>query len=133
MIYSILQKHIDNLFALEDNFDKYDYIISVGKTSPGFPESKRIKENIMHGCQSIVWLVGEKKDNKYYFIGDSDALIVKGIVVIMTEAFSGYTKEDLNKFDSNIIKRRKYINEGMRKPSLGVFISTFSILSLFIS
>ena len=98
MIYGILQKHIDNLFALEDNFDKYDYIISVGKTLPGFSENKRIKENIMHGCQSTVWLIGEKKDNKYYFIGDSDALIVKGIVVIMTEAFSGYTKEDLNKF-----------------------------------
>ena len=60
MIYGALQKHIDNLFALEDNFDKYDYIISVGKTLPGFTENKRIKENIMHGCQSTVWLIGEK-------------------------------------------------------------------------
>ena len=105
MIHGTLQKHIDNLFALDDNFDKYDYIISVGKTLPGFTENKRIKENIMHGCQSTVWLIGEKKDNKYYFTGDSDALIVKGIVAIMTEAFSGYTKEDLNKFDSDIIRR----------------------------
>lgn len=105
MIYGALQKHIDNLFALEDNFDKYDYIISVGKTLPGFTENKRIKENIMHGCQSTVWLIGEKKDNKYYFTGDSDALIVKGIVAIMTEAFSGYTKEDLNNFDSDIIRQ----------------------------
>ena len=104
MILGTLQKHLDNLFALEDNFDKYDYIISVGKKFTGFPKNQHIKENIMHGCQSTVWLIGEKKDNKYYFIGDSDALIVKGVVVIMTEAFSGYTKENLNKFDSDIIQ-----------------------------
>ena len=99
-----LQEHIDNLFELDDNFDKYEYIMSVGKEFNAFPEEDKIEKNYMHGCQSRVWLSGKKIDDKYYFIGDSDALIVKGIVVIMTEAFSGYTKEELNEFHLDIIR-----------------------------
>jgi len=99
-----LQTHIDNLFELDDNFDKYEYIMSIGKEFNNFLEEDKIEKNYMHGCQSQVWLSGKKIDDKYYFIGDSDALIVKGIVVIMTEAFSGYTKEELNAFHSDIIR-----------------------------
>ena len=99
-----LQTHIDNLFELDDNFDKYEYIMSTGKEFNDFLQEDKIEKNYMHGCQSQVWLSGKKIDDKYYFIGDSDALIVKGIVVIMTEAFSGYTKEELNAFHLDIIR-----------------------------
>lgn len=99
-----LQQHIDNLLELEDNFDKYEYIMSVGKEFTDFPDEQRVQKNFMHGCQSAVWLYGKKEDDKIYFIGDSDALIVKGIVVIMSEAFSGYTKDDLNEFHLDIIR-----------------------------
>ena len=99
-----LQKHIDTLTVLEDDFDKYEYIISIGKNFTEFPEEQRIKKNFMHGCQSSVWLYGKEIDNKYYFIGDSDALIVKGIVVLMAEAFSGYNNEELNNFSLDYIR-----------------------------
>lgn len=99
-----LQKHIDTLTVLEDDFDKYEYIISIGKNFTEFPKEQRIKKNFMHGCQSSVWLYGKEIDNKYYFIGDSDALIVKGIVVLMAEAFSGYNNEELNNFSLDYIR-----------------------------
>ena len=46
-----------------------------------------------------VWLKTFKKDNKNYFEGDSDALIVKGLVKIITEAFSGLSMKKLRKLD----------------------------------
>ena len=44
-----------------------------------------------------MWLKTFKKDNKNYFEGDSDALIVKGLVKIITEAFSGLSTEEIKK------------------------------------
>ena len=49
----------------------------------------------MPGCLAKVWLKTYKKDNKNYFEGDSDALIVKGLVKIITEAFSGLSTEEI--------------------------------------
>ena len=60
-------QHIDTLTVLEDDFDKYEYIMSIGKNFTEFPEEQRIKKNFMHGCQSSVWLYGKEIDNKYYF------------------------------------------------------------------
>jgi SufE protein probably involved in Fe-S center assembly len=81
-------------FEFFDNWeDKYKYIIELGKNCPSLNENEKNKDNKVDGCASQVWLITkkEKLNDKIIlkFKGDSDALIVKGLVVILLQYFFG--------------------------------------------
>lgn len=98
-----IEEFKEDLEFFEDDLQKYEFIIDLGKKLPPFDESEQVDENLVYGCTSQVWLITEIKDGKYYFKGTSDALIVKGLVYIVTEIFSGHTKEELESMDFNVI------------------------------
>ena len=99
---------LDNLIAdiefFDDWEDKYRYIIDLGKTSPSLSEEDKNEKNKVDGCASQVWfLVKEEEQNNdklLYFKGDSDALIVKGLVVILFSIFSGKTPKEIIEIDA---------------------------------
>ncbi len=74
---------------LDDWEDRYRYIIDLGKTLPKLPQELRIEENLVRGCQSLVWLVVEHKptENEVKFQLDSDAFIVRGLIAIILTVF----------------------------------------------
>ena len=76
--------------------DKYSYIIDMGKKLPKLDESLKIDANKVSGCVSQVWLVSEKRGDRYYFSADSDAVIVRGLLAIILRVFSGCTKEQIS-------------------------------------
>jgi cysteine desulfuration protein SufE len=82
--------------------EKYTYIIELGSKLKPLDERYKIKENIVKGCQSQVWLISEydKNNNKVNYNADSDALIVKGLVSILMRIFSGQSPESI--VNSNI-------------------------------
>lgn len=94
-ILNIEQDIIDD-FSLFDNWeDKYEYLIDLGKKlSPLAPEYKT-EEYKIKGCQSSVWIHSFYKDGKVYYEGDSDALIVKGLVSLMIMVLSGQSPKDI--------------------------------------
>ena len=57
----------------------------------------------MSGCLAQVWIKYNKIENKNFFDGDSDALIVKGLVKIITEALSGLTNEEIKSLKHDIV------------------------------
>ncbi len=102
----ILKKHADNLVTsleLEGEEGQFEYLIDVGKKMGSLEETDKIEKNKMSGCLAQVWIKYYKKENKNYFDGDSDALIVKGLVKIITEALSGLTDEDIKSLKHNIV------------------------------
>ena len=106
----ILEKYdefVSNLTLIDDEEMRFEYIIDVGKISNNleFPEDKKIDENLMHGCMSKVWIFDQVKDGRHYFTGFSDAIIVAGLVVMMTRSFSGLTSEELNRLDENHVRK----------------------------
>ena len=91
-----LQNQIISDFELFDDWDdKYAYIIELGKKMPPMPEAYKTDDNIVKGCQSKVWLYAYNEDDKVFFLGDSDALIVKGLVSLLTMVLSGQKAEDI--------------------------------------
>ena len=92
------QEFADALDIIDDEDMRFEYIIDIGKRvkDEDFPEHLRVPENIMHGCMSQVWLVNNPKDGKNYFSGFSDAIIVKGLVSMMVQSFSGLTTAELD-------------------------------------
>ncbi len=93
----------EDLDFFEDELQKYEYIIDLGKKLDSLDDEDKIPAHIVHGCTSQVWLVCEQKDGKLYFKGTSDAVIVKGLVFIILKIFSDSTIEELKEVDMDIV------------------------------
>ena len=103
-----IKYHADNLseiLEIEGEEGQFEYLIDYGKRSSCFLETDKNDKNKMSGCLAQVWLKTYKKDNKNYFEGDSDALIVKGLVKIVTEAFSGLSTEEIRSVRHDIVNQ----------------------------
>ncbi|GAB3960819.1 SufE family protein [Spirosoma harenae] len=98
---------IDEFDLFDDQLDKTQYIIDLGKKLPPMPESKKTDENRIMGCQSKVWVDAELKDDKLYFYGDSEptAQISKGLVGLLIRVLSGEKPEDIANADLYFIPR----------------------------
>ncbi len=93
----------EDLDFFEDELQKYEFIIDLGKKLEPFDDKDKIPENIVHGCTSQVWLTCEEKDGKLYFHGTSDTVIVRGLVYILLTIFSDSTIEELKDVDMDIV------------------------------
>eukprot|EP01155_Anaeramoeba_flamelloides_P031105 Anaeramoba_flamelloidesa88291_92.p5 GENE.a88291_92~~a88291_92.p5 ORF type:complete len:135 (+),score=6.28 a88291_92:4363-4767(+) len=93
----------EDLDFFEDELQKYEYIIDLGKKLEPLEDEYKTASNIVHGCTSQVWLVCEERDGKLYFKGTSDAIIVKGLIYIILEIFSGLEKQTLKDVDMDIV------------------------------
>ena len=96
---------IVNDFEFIDNWeDKYKYIIELGKNYPSLNEEQKKIENKVDGCASQVWLVTSEERSAnllvLHFKGDSDAIIVKGLVVILFTIFSNKSPEEIIQIDA---------------------------------
>ena len=102
----LIDKHADNLktvLELEGEEGQFEYLIDVGKKMGSLDEKDKIESNKMSGCLAQVWIKYTKQDNKNYYDGDSDALIVKGLVKIITEALSGLTNDEIKNLKHDIV------------------------------
>ncbi|KZZ49863.1 Fe-S metabolism protein SufE [Oleiphilus sp. HI0118] len=92
---------IDAFEFLDDWEERYGYIIDLGKSLPEFPDSQRVEENYVHGCQSQVWLIHhyDAESNKLYLMIDSDAIIVKGLAAIVLATLNAKTPQDILSMD----------------------------------
>ena len=83
-------------FDLFDEWEsKYEYIIDLGKQLPKLDEQFKTDENIIKGCQSLVWLHAHMDGDKLVFEADSDAIIVKGLVNMLVKVLSGHKPEEI--------------------------------------
>ncbi len=79
--------------------ERYRQIMLLGKTLPKLDDEFRIERAQVRGCESNAWLYHQKIDNKHYFIADSDARIVKGLVALLLAACHGKSSEEIATFD----------------------------------
>jgi cysteine desulfuration protein SufE len=90
------QQAIVEQFAQLPDWDaRYKYIIDLGKQLPGVEDAHKTDDNIVRGCQSQVWMVADESDGKVIFKADSDALIVRGLIALIVQVYSGQSPEDI--------------------------------------
>ncbi len=91
-----IQQEINEEFSIyEDWMDKYSYLIELGNDLPELDAKQKNDQYVIKGCQSRVWLIPEMKDGKLYFEGESDAVIVKGLVALLLRVVSGHTPDEI--------------------------------------
>ena len=88
MANSEFEQIVDDFEFLEDWEDKYRYVIEEGKKMPVLDESLKVESNKVNGCASQVWLHFAVSDT-LYFDGDSDAVIVKGLIALLRKLYNG--------------------------------------------
>ncbi|MGZ3748914.1 MAG: SufE family protein [Pseudobdellovibrionaceae bacterium] len=91
------QKQIIRDFEnLKDWEERYKKIIEMGRQLPDMPEDLKTEENKVKGCQSQVWLAAQlTPQGKMILQGDSDAMIVKGLVALLLRVYSGASPQEV--------------------------------------
>jgi len=79
---------IDEFSMFDDWMDKYNLLIDLGKDLPVIDPKYKVKDFLIEGCQSKVWLHPEFDGNLITFTADSDAIITRGIVALLIKVLS---------------------------------------------
>ncbi|MDA3816504.1 MAG: SufE family protein [Prolixibacteraceae bacterium] len=104
-IEEIQQEIISEFSIFEDWMDKYSYLIEMGNDLTPISEDKKTEQNIIRGCQSQVWIDAEYNNGVVTYQGDSDALIVKGLVALMLRVVNSQTPEAIMNTDFHFIDK----------------------------
>ena len=102
---------IDDFAFLTDWEDRYMHVIDMGKNLPPMPAIQKNEATKVKGCVSQVWVTSEHKDGKIFFQGDSDAHIVKGLVAVTLEIYSGRSPDEIIAIDANAILKELDLSE----------------------
>ena len=87
MKHSEFEQIVEDFNFLDDWEDKYRYVIEEGKKMPPLDDSLKVDSNKVNGCASQVWLNFSISDT-LHFEGDSDAIIVKGLIAILRKLYN---------------------------------------------
>jgi len=109
-----IQSSLDDLTAefdlLGDWEERYRYVIELGRELAPLTDAERSEANKVRGCASQVWLVSRAEAGadgvRLHFRGDSDAMIVKGLVAIVIALFSGRTPQEIRDTDAEALFSR---------------------------
>lgn len=106
MTISEVQDSIIEEFALFDDWmDKYNVLIDLGKELPVIDPKYKVKDFLIEGCQSKVWLHPEYDGEIITFTADSDAIITRGIVALLIKVLSGRTPQEIISADLYFIEK----------------------------
>ncbi|CAK7060036.1 SufE family protein [Parabacteroides sp. APC149_11_2_Y6] len=96
---------IEEFSAFDDWMDKYALLIDLGNSLPPLEDKYKTESNLIEGCQSRVWLQADYEDGKIIFKGESDAVIVKGIVSLLIGVLSDHTPQEILDTDLYFIEK----------------------------
>lgn len=90
----------ENLTLLDDWEDRYRYLIELGQALPPLAPQEKSAATKVHGCMSQVWLVSEREGEALRYRGESDAMIVKGLVAVLIALYSGRPAAEIAETDA---------------------------------
>jgi cysteine desulfuration protein SufE len=89
------QEMVETFQFFDDWTDRYQYIIDLGRQAEAFPEAWKIEQNRLHGCQSQVWIVTERRGDRLHYAATSDSTIVAGLIAILLAVYSDRRPADI--------------------------------------
>ncbi|MCA8869927.1 MAG: SufE family protein [Rhodobacteraceae bacterium] len=85
---------------LDDWEDRYRHVIELGKAMAPMDDALKVPATKVDGCASQVWMVPLIEDGKFRFVGDSDAMIVRGLIAVVSALFSDLPLREVLKVDA---------------------------------
>lgn len=91
---------VDTFEFLEDWEDRYRHVIDLGKAMDPLDEALRVPATKVDGCASQVWLHSTIENGTFTFEGESDAMIVRGLIAVLKTLYSGLPVEEVPSVDA---------------------------------
>ncbi len=91
---------VEDFEFLEDWEDRYRYVIEQGKAMQPLDDALKVEATKVHGCASQVWLHPRVEGGVFSFEGDSDAMIVRGLIAVLRALYNGVPVAQLGAIDA---------------------------------
>ncbi len=102
-----IEQIIDDFRVLDDWDERYRYIIELGRRMTPLADELKTDGTKIRGCASQVWLVSRRENRNgqdvIVFQGESDALIVRGLISILLELYSAHSADEILAIDARRI------------------------------
>ena len=99
-----IEQIIDDFAVIDEWDERYRYIIDLGRKMTPLPADRRTDDVKVRGCASQVWLISHRDTNdgvtRLTFEGDSDAMIVRGLIAILLALYSGKSPSQILDVDA---------------------------------
>ncbi len=102
---------VDTFEFLDDWEDRYRHVIDMGKAMPPLEEALRVPATKVDGCASQVWLVPQINDGVFTFRGESDAMIVRGLIAVLRTLYNEQRVADVLAIDASAELGRLGLND----------------------
>ncbi|SHL92765.1 Cysteine desulfuration protein SufE [Paracoccus solventivorans] len=90
----------DTFAFLDDWEERYRHVIELGRAMPPMDPALQVPATKVEGCASQVWILPRIEDGRFDFQGDSDALIVRGLIAVLHALYSGLPVEQVAEVDA---------------------------------
>ena len=96
---------VENFELFDDWEDRYRYVIELGREMTPLPDLRKTAAAKVEGCASQVWLIPDLRRNAagtncLHFEGDSDAMIVRGLIAVLRALYSGQPLTEIPRIDA---------------------------------
>lgn len=80
---------------IPDPQERLAAVVDQARKRPPLPDTERTEANRVKGCVSLAWVVGELRDGRCFFRSDADSPLVRGLLVLLCDFYSGATPADV--------------------------------------
>ena len=101
----------DTFEFLDDWEERYRHVIELGKAMPAMDPALQVPATKVDGCASQVWIMPKIEDGRFDFQGDSDALIVRGLIAVLHALYSGVPVGQVAAIDAQVELARLGLDE----------------------
>lgn len=100
MASAAFEEIVEDFEFLEDWEDRYRYVIEKGRAMDPLDEALKVPATKVDGCASQVWLHMQPADGRFHFDGDSDAMIVRGLIAVLRALYNGLPMAEVAQVDA---------------------------------
>lgn len=111
----------------KDNTKMFQAIIELGKKLQPMEASLKIEENLVRGCTSVTHIAGKKENGLVYYQGDSNSMLVKGLVALLIEGLNEEKAEDITKVDPKFMQDMG-LSQTLTASRANGFMNTFMMM-----
>ncbi|MGY9048635.1 cysteine desufuration protein SufE [Puniceibacterium antarcticum] len=111
MAQAAFEDVVEDFEFLEDWEDRYRHVIELGKAMAPLPDALKVPATKVDGCASQVWLHPAVSGGAYHFQGDSDAMIVRGLIAVLHRLYDGLPLAEVGKVDARAELGRLGLND----------------------
>lgn len=111
MASAAFEEIADDFEFLDDWEDRYRHVIDMGKAMPALEDAFKVPATKVDGCASQVWLQPKIENGVFSFRGDSDAMIVRGLIAVLAALYNGVAVSEIGKIDAHAELARLGLNE----------------------